>query len=202
MTPLCCILTLCSAASATAAPADRYQSAALSERQTFRSLPFRFGFGLGVRSGMQSSFVLSIGLQLKRWERAKLEGSLGILPASNLWIPGPFRTLVQIDNHYDLLFDLGPRLDVGPTLGISGRIYRQQWFDVARVPVPVAGLRVSAPLILARRFSWALDVRGLVDLSPVDLALDDREIRRASPFQVQVTFRFNFGHGRLPEGAT
>lgn len=192
-------LLFTSAPVALAAPRSPAAMAA-GERRGFRFPPLRFGLGVGMRPGMQSSFVFSMGAQLKRWKRAKLDGFLGLSAGANLWIPGPFRSLIQTDNLYDLLLPVGHRLEVGPTAGVSFRRYRQQWNDVGVAVTPVLGVRANAPLVLSRRFSWALDARCLFDLLPTQLAVEGREIRPVSPLQIQVAMRFNFGHGRPPLG--
>ena len=164
--------------------------------------PMRFGMRTGIRDGINPSFLLEFGVQVTRSDRVKLDTNVSFAVPHGLRLGRLFRTMSELDFTADVLWVTGPRLEIGPTLGASVRWFYQQWTTIDNAVVPVAGLRVSTPLLRARKWSWELDLRGRVDLGRTEFVLETQQIVPLSPWEAQIGMRFNFGYGRRPGVAT
>ena len=119
--------------------------------------PMRVGMRASFRNDVNPGFVTEYGIQLFRRPKLQLDANLSFAFAHGLDTNGPWRTISQLDNTYDLMGVVGQRLQIGVTGGWSHRFYRQQGWAVDNAWAPVVGGRVSTPLLLARK--WGADHR-------------------------------------------
>ncbi len=182
------------------APPERPELAVATVRPRRRRSvlpPTRIGMRAGLRPEMNTAFITDFGIQVRRWSKVKLDVAAGVTIPHGLTVPGPLRQLIRADYTAELLYLVGPGLEVGPLLGVSLRTFLQQGTWVGRAVVPIVGARWTMPLVKSRRFAWSLDARGIVDLARVDMVIETREIRALSPLELQMGIRFDFGHGRV-----
>ncbi|MBX2798668.1 MAG: hypothetical protein KTR31_13385 [Myxococcales bacterium] len=158
--------------------------------------PLRIGHRATFRNGVNPGFLTEIGLQLYRAPRLKLDANVSVTAPHRIDVLGPFRQFTQADHTYDLMFVLGRHLEFGPTAGVSSRFYIQQWTQVGTAFVPLAGVRVSTPLIWAPKWSVVVDLKGTADLAITEMVLETQQVIQMDQLEAQIGMRVNFGHGR------
>ncbi|MCB9675866.1 MAG: hypothetical protein H6737_12160 [Alphaproteobacteria bacterium] len=162
----------------------------------FAGPPVRFEVRTGFRDGVAPNPIVEAGVQVVRLGRFTVDGALGYNSHASVVTNGLFRTMGSVNGSVDGLYEIGNWLGVGPTAGLSFRIFRQQFTDIDAALIPVVGLRTHVGLIRARRWSFGLSGKVTADLVRTDLVLDTTAITTVSPFEVQLGGRIQLGHGR------
>lgn len=160
--------------------------------------PLRVATRLVVRPETNPTASFEAGVQVWRSPVFKLDVNVGYLPGRALGMTGPPRSMLSADLSADLVAELGPWLETGPSAGVAYRLFRQQWTAIDELFVPIAGWRLDASVLRARRWSLQLTTKTMLDLAKTELVRETAEVRRLLPAELQVGVRFNFGHGHPP----
>jgi len=175
------------------------QPARERERVRFRMVPLRMDSRVAIRDGFQPAAVFELGAQALRTRRLQLDVNAALVPVHPMLLPGPWRTFWATEVSGDGLFTASRWLAVGPTGGLSVRLYEQQGADLGAQYVPFAGMRAHTTLLRARRWSVAASTRLASDLVLTRFVIDTQQVLTMSPVEAQVGLRVLFGHGRVPE---
>jgi len=162
----------------------------------FRLPPTRLEIRSAFRNGTVPGPVFEFGVQALRYGRFTLDGALSYSGQRSLGLQGPWRTVGAVDSNIDLMVELSNWLGIGPAVGVSTRIFRQQWTDMGAVVTPTVGVRTHMGLLRARRWSLGVSGRFSADLVQTRVAIENAEILTISPLEVQIGMRLQFGHGR------
>lgn len=168
--------TLDAAASASGGPANLV----VESRTAFRSdLNVGATFGLGLRA--QAS---------PRWA---FESVATMVSLRGIRVNGPQRGWFAADLSASMLYLPRPWLAVGPTAGISYRVYRQQWNNIGQTVMPAIGLAGDATVLRARWFALGVAGRVTGDLGITEYVLETSQVLVQSPWDVQLGIRTTFG---------
>lgn len=167
------------------------------ERRTLLP-PLRLDARVALRDQIAPGPLFELGSQLVRTKAMALDLNISYAIPRTILLPGPFRTFSQVSLDADLMFGGGRFLKVGPTGGVSYRVYIQQWQAIEEGFVPQVGVRASSALIQARKWSLVMTARATMDLMVTQLVMETAQVHSLSPYEGQIGLRFNFGHGRDP----
>ncbi|MCB9671477.1 MAG: hypothetical protein H6736_15815 [Alphaproteobacteria bacterium] len=169
-------------------------------RSTWRSLPStRFEMRGVSRPGKVLGSMFAVYLQAARYQHLSLDVGIGGQPGSALAVRGVLRRHGAVEGSVDLWLQVVPTLSLGATAGTSAHLYYQQFWFMQANAIPFVGGRVQADLIRARKWSVGLTGRVTCDLIPTDLYIEDAEIVRLAPVEVQVGVRAQFGRAKEGE---
>jgi hypothetical protein len=165
----------------------------------FWGAPLRVDIGTAFREEMRPAAVFGLGTQLARSRKLALEAQVAFMPLHGFVYPGPFRSMGSWDATADVTWLASRWLAVGPTGGVSYRMFNQQGSAIAQAFVPVAGLRANTAFLRARHWSFAVTTKINADLGLTRLVLETNEVRPLPVLEGQIGLRFNLGRSTVPE---
>jgi hypothetical protein len=163
-----------------------------------RGVPLRLDVGTSFRPDMRPASAFGLGAQLARTRRTALEVQVAFQPLHGFTFVGPWRSMGSWDFTADATWLASRWLALGPTGGVSYRMFNQQGSAIAQTFVPVVGLRANTPFLRARTWSFAVTTKLTADLGLTQLVLETNEVRPLPGVEGQIGLRFNLGHGKVP----
>lgn len=145
------------------------------------------------RSDLGVGGTFGLGLRARATPRWTFEAMASVVSMRTIRVNGPQRGWMSPDLSASMLYMARPWLAIGPTAGISYRLYRQQWNDIGQVVMPEVGVAGDATVLRARWFALGVAGRGTVDLGRTEYVLETSQVVVQSPWDMQLGLRTTFG---------